>query len=312
MTIKLNRIYHPSHRTPDLREVETFFREVFGRHSLPRTSLIMAGLVKQPPAFPTDYCVFTPISDLYFDSLNPEEYVWEGKQPYPTVTEPYLDGYGWGVDTGIQEIWDACQANGIRVTDQWNNIVDGPEMAVASFKPTPLYWTLQDDTGLRYEFYPADSITNYDHRSLPGWTIPPVSDFDPVSIIRTSHHTVMTKDVPRALRLFVDILGGEVIDTRENPVWNSESTFVRLGPDVHEFAIPQGDDSAAAKTLAKRLPLDAYYSIGFHVADLDKVVGTLEANHVGILFRSDTAVVADPKDAIGVPWGFYSELPYSG
>ncbi len=312
MSFKLGRIYHPSHRTPDLEGVETFFKKVFGRHSLPRTSLIMAGLVKQPPNFPPDYCVFTPISDLFFDSIAPQKYIWEGRQPYPSITAPYLDGYGWGVDEGIQEIWDACRARGIRLTDQWNNIVVGPTMPSASFKATPLFWTLAEDTGLRYEFYPTESITNYDHRSLPGWTIPPVSDFDPVSIIRTSHHTVLTRDVDRALRLFVEILSGEVIDVRENPVWETRSTFVRLGSDVHEFAVPSREDSHAARDLALRAPLDSYYSIGFRVADLDRVRSTLAASSVGLLHDSETAVVTDPRTSIGVPWGFYAELPYSG
>ena len=311
MTFKLGRIYHPSHRSPDLESVQTFFREVFGRHSLPRTSLIMAGQLKQPPEFPADYCSFTPISDLFFDSIVPQKYVWEGRQPYATVSEPYLDGYGWAVDEGMQALWDACQARGIRLTDQWNNIVDGPVMPTASFKKSSLFWTLQDDTGLRYEFYPTSSITVYDHRTLSGWSIPPVSDFDPVSIIRTSHHTVLTQNVLRALTLFVDILGGEIIDERMNAAWNSKSTFIRIGADVHELAVPQGSDSPALRALAKRAPLDVYHSIGFHVADLDKVVATLKRNQIGVLYQSDTEVIANPVDAIGVPWGFYSELPFN-
>ena len=312
MAFKLGRIYHPSHRTPDLESVQTFFREVFGRHSLPRSSLIMAGLVKQPLDFPADYCAFTPISDLFFDSIEPQKYIWKNRQPYASVSEPCLDGYGWGVDEGMQALWDVCQAHGIRLTDQWNNVVEGPVMPTASFKPTPLWWTLQDDTGLRYEFYPSSSITVYDHRTLPGWTIPGVSDFDPLSIIRTSHHTVLTNNPARALTLFVDILGGEVIDERINHAWDTQSTFIRIGTDVHELAVPRGSDSLVSRALDKRAPLDAYYSLGFHVADLDKVIDTLKRNNIGLIYRSNTAVVADPVQAIGIPWGFYSELPFRG
>jgi len=311
MTFKLGRIYHPSHRTPDLESVESFFRKVFGRHSLPRTSLIMAGLVRQPPEFPADYCAFTPISDLFFDSIVPQKYVWKGRQPYATVSKPYLDGYGWGVDEGMQELWDAFRARGIRLTDQWNNIVDSDVMPTASFNPSPLWWTLQNDTGLRYEFYPTSSITVYDHRTLRGWTTPPVSDFDPLAIIRTSHHTVLTNNLARALTFFVDILRGEIIDERVNPAWNSQSTFIRLGADVHEIAVPLPSGSSAARALEERAPVDSYHSIGFHVANLDKVVATLNRSGIGIIYRSDKAVVADPVSAIGVPWGFYSELPFT-
>lgn len=311
MTVRIGRIYHPSHRTPDLEPIERFFREVFGRHSLSRSSLTMAGLVTQAPGYPEDYCLFTPVADLFFDSIVPEKYVWDGRQPYASVSRPYLDGYGWGVDEGMQEIWDACQANGIRLTDQWNTVVEGPQMATASFKSTPLFWTHEDDTGLRYEFYPTASIANYDHRSVPGWSIPPVKEYDPLSIIRTSHHTVLTQNMPRAKKLFIDILGGEVIDERVNTTWNTESTFIRLANDVHELAVPIDMDSPAGIAFANRAPLDTYHSIGFHVADIDKVARTLEDNNVGIIHRSDTAVVADPATAVGIPWGFYAELPYA-
>ena len=114
----------------------------------------------------------------------------------------------------------------------------------------------------------------------------------------------------RALTLFVDILRGEVIDERINPVWNTQSTFIRIGEDVHEIAVPHGSDSHASRALDKRSPLDTYYSIGFHVADLDKVIATLKRNNVGIMYRSETAVIANPAHAIGVPWGFYSSLPF--
>ncbi|WP_100809718.1 MULTISPECIES: VOC family protein [unclassified Microbacterium] len=309
MTILLDRIYHPSHRVTDLGEVERFFRTVFGRHSLPRHSLIMAGLVQQPPEFPADYCTFTPIADLFFDSLDPARYVWGGVQRYPSIESPHLDGYGWGVGEGIQEIWDRCRAGGIRLTDQWNQVVDSPVIPSASFKSAPLFWTLQEDTGLRYEFYPASSIGPYDHRSAPGWSLPPVSRHDPLAIVRTSHHTVATRDPVRALRLLVGILGGEIVDVRHNPVWGSESTFVRIGDDTHELAVPLDETSHLAADLARRDPLDSYYSIGFLVDDLDRVARTLERCGIPWLHRSETAIVSDPAQSIGVPWGFYTDAP---
>jgi catechol 2,3-dioxygenase-like lactoylglutathione lyase family enzyme len=313
MPIDLDRIYHPSHRVTSLEETEDFFRAVFGRYSLPRDGLIMSGVIRQPEGYPTDYCSFTPIADVYFDSIDPAKYIWSGDQPYPSIASSHLNGYGWAVNDGMQEIWDACQANGIRLTDQWNNVVEGAEMAGASFKSSPLFWTLEDDTGLRYEFYPTTSIQSYDPRALPGWTLPGVSRDDPLTIKRSSHHTVLTADLPRAVKMFAEILGGEVIGEGENPAWGSRSTYVRLAGDVHELAVVGADaETPAARDLADRLPLDSYYSISFLVEDLDQVKAHLAQRDVALLWSSHDGVVTDPACSIGIAWGFYTAPPYSG
>lgn len=311
MTIKLNRIYHPSYRTNDLEATEEFFRRVFGRHSLPRASLIMAGIIRQPEKYPSDYCTFTPLADVYFDSLDPQKYVWEGRQPYPSTSEPYLDGYGWAVESDMRELAETLRAHGIRLTDQWNNVVEGNEIPSASFKPTALFWTLQEDTGLRYEFYPVTSIQSYDPRALPGWELPDVSRDDPLAIRRSSHHTVLTANITRAKGFFVDVLGGEVVDESFNPAWHSQSTFVRLANDVHELAVIDPDsDVPTAGALRRRLPLDSYHAISFLVADLEKATRHLEASGVGLQWRSRTGIVTDPQTSIGVTWGFYSVPPF--
>jgi catechol 2,3-dioxygenase-like lactoylglutathione lyase family enzyme len=312
MPISLNRIYHPSHRVDDLEATEDFFRRAFGRHSLPRASLVLAGIVKQPLEYPSDYCTFTPIADVFFDSIDPERYIWDGRQVYPSIKKSHLDGYGWAVDDGMQEIWDACQAAGIRLTDQWNNVVDGEEIPSASFKSTPLFWTLEDDTGLRYEFYPTSSILTYDHRAVPGWTLPGVRPDDPLGIQRSSHHTVLTTDLARAMKLFVEILGGEVIAKVENPAWKTQSTFVQLAGEVHELAVVgEGTREHISEDLDERLPLDSYYSISFLVEDLDKATAHLKSCGVDLQWESDAGVVTDPKTSIGVAWGFYANPPYA-
>jgi catechol 2,3-dioxygenase-like lactoylglutathione lyase family enzyme len=313
VTISLNRIYHPSHRVVDLGETEDFFRRVFGRYSLPRAGLIMAGIIRQPEGYPSDYCAFTPIADVYFDSIDPDRYIWSGTQPYPSISAPHLNGYGWAVDDGMQEVWDACRAAGIRLTDQWNNVIGGSELPSASFKATPLYWTHEEDTGLRYEFYPTTSIQSYDPRSLPDWQLPVVSRDDPLGIVRASHHTVLTADPNRASTLFVDILGGKVVTQKTNPAWGTESTFISLAGDIHEIAVVgESATSAVARDLGERLPLDSYYSISFLVADLERTVAHLRRCDVDLQWQSANGVVTDPKASIGVSWGFYEIGPYDG
>jgi len=307
MGFAIRRIYHPSYRTNDLAGTEDFFRRVFGRYSTPRAGLIMAGILVQPPDYPRDYCTFTPIADVFFDSIDPERYVIDGIQCYPSISQPYLDGFGWGVD-GIEEIYREIRRRGIRCTDQKNYIVDSDELPRASFKDSPLFWTLEDDTGIRYEFYPVTSIGKYDPRSAPEWRLPEPIPEDPLGIVRSSHHTVLTTNIDRALGLIVDVLGGRVVRTERNELIGTESHYVLLAGDILEYAVPLDAGSTSGQALARRSPLDLYYSITWQVLDLERVRAHLAACGVRTLVEDDRTILTDPADSIGVPFGFTTEL----
>jgi catechol 2,3-dioxygenase-like lactoylglutathione lyase family enzyme len=166
----------------------------------------------------------------------------------------------------------------------------------------PLYFTVPSDVGLRYEFFPTMPFP-LDPRMTPGWTVPAVSADDPLGIERCSHHTVLTAQPERALRLVVDVLGGDVVHEGRNELVGATSTYVDLGESILEYAVPD-EGTAAHADWANAAPLDTYHSITWKVADLERVERHLDACDVRIRTRVDDAIVTDPETSLGIPWGF--------
>jgi hypothetical protein len=295
-------MYHPSHRVPDLDGAVRFFKEVFGRDCVPLATVQRSRDTAVTDGYPTDYAAFVLIADVWFDCIDPSRYVIDGVQRYETITVPQLSGFGWGVD-GIEGIWQELRRGGIRCTDQRNVLADG-EMPKASFSDSPLFWTLDQDTGLRYEIYPVTSIGPADPRSDPGWVLPPVRDDDPLGIEMCSHHTVLTTQPERALALVVDVLGGTVIHQGRNELLGTESTYVSLADGVLEYAVAAQAGGPAAESLQARAPLDVYYSLTWKVQDLDRVARHLLDRRVAVRTRTHDTIVVDPADGLGIPWVF--------
>src|ERR1019366_8112345 len=204
---RVTMMYHPSHHVPDLDEAESWFERVFGRSSTPLASMSRGAPPR--PGYPNDYSTFTPISDVLFDTIEPTRYVLLGVQRYATVEQPRLKAFGWYLE-GIAEAYRELKRRRIRVTSQLDEIADSDGPPTAAGSPMPLYFSLPEDVGLRYEFFPAITFP-LDPRVVPGWIVPSVSDLDPLRIERCSHHTVLTGNPGRALRLVVDVLGGDIV-----------------------------------------------------------------------------------------------------
>ena len=254
MTFRVDRLYHPSHRVPDLKAASDFFEIVFGRSSIPLAVHQQSrGVPLTDPTFPTDYSIFTPISDVYFDSISPAKLIVKGVQLYPSISSPQLSGFGWGVQ-GIEKLWSRTLQNGIRSTDSSGVPYRGLEAPIASFSTMKLFYTDAESTGLRYEFLPTEGISPADRRGDPDWVIPPVSDSDPLGIIRCSHHTILTNQLDRALNLLVTTIEGVVIHEGHNKTLNTKSTYVELAGDLFEYAEPLEEGTPAMEHW-KNVPL---------------------------------------------------------
>ncbi|MFG2967979.1 MULTISPECIES: VOC family protein [unclassified Streptomyces] len=298
---RVKMMYHPSHHVTDLNEAECWFERVFGR---PSTNLATTlGGVTLPPGRRMDYSTFTSIGDVLFDTIDPKLYIVDGVQRYPTVTTPHLKGFGWYVD-GVTELFRALKDQGFRLIGQNDEVTEGDEPPSAG--GMPLFFTLPEETGLRYEFLPQIPFP-LDPRVKPDWVLPAVSDQDPLGIERCSHHTVLTGNPDRQLRLFTGSLGGKVIHEGRNETLRATSTYVHLADAVYEFAVPDAGTPAHADW-ASNTPRDTYHAITFKVADLGRVERHLKAEGVGLRTRTDHLIVTDPATSLGVPWGFADAL----
>ncbi|MFK0109405.1 VOC family protein [Streptomyces sp. NPDC091217] len=300
-SFRVAMMYHPSHHVTDLRDAERWFERVFGRPSTP-----LASMMKDAPPQPgrrTDYSTFTPISDVLFDTIDPKLYILDHVQRYPTVDRPHLKGFGWYVD-GIADLYRELRAHGFRIVSQYDEIAEGD--APPASGPMPLFFTVAEDAGLRYEFVPRMPFP-LDPRVASDWVLPAVSDDDPLGIERCSHHTVLTDRPERALRLLTEVLGGTVIHEGRNELLGASSTYVHLADAVYEFAVP-GEGTDAYSDWQAAAPRDTYHALTWQVADLDRVERHLKAQGVGIRTRTDRAIIADPETGLGVPWGFVTSL----
>jgi hypothetical protein len=301
---KVIAMFHPSHRVTSLVEVEDFFERVFGRNSARLNVLI--GLEVQNPDAPMDYSTFTTIRDVVFDSIDPKRLVKSGKQLYPNVTASHLNGLGWYTD-GMTEAFRSIKAAGFTVIGQDDKVADGDDPPTAIGSPMPMFWTVPDDAGLRYQFVPTVQMPG-DVRLKEGWKLAPTSPHDPLNLEFCSHHTILTNQPDRARRLFVDALGGTLIHEGRDEARRAASTFIYLGDGVYELAVPDEGSAGFADWQTNPSPADTYHALTWKVQDLGKVERRLKDQGVGIDVRTDDTIITNPATSIGIPWGFTTSL----
>ncbi len=291
-------MYHPSHRVPDLDEAEEFFQRVFGRSSARLSSL------STPERRMPDYSTFTLIGDVLFDCIDPRRYVVAGEQRYPDVDRPQLEGMGWYVD-GLESLYRSLRAHGFTVVDQLDRVAEGADPPTAAGAPMPLCFTSAEAAGLRHELLPPIPFP-LDPRVQEGWELPAPSADDPLGIVRCAHHTVLTQDIERALRLTVEVMDGTVVGRGRDGVLCAETTSVRVGDAVLRYAVPDEDGSVREELVGTA---DTYHSITWQVLDLDRVERHLASAGVGVTTRTDELIVTDAETSLGIPWGFTTAPP---
>lgn len=295
-------MFHPSHDVLDLDEAERWYERVFGCESRPLAAIQDAGGSRSGSGYPRGYSTFTPMADVLFDTIDPTRYVFDGVQRLATIERPHLRLISWYVE-GIAEAYRALRRAGIRITNQVDEIAEGDDPPTVFGSDMPMLFTLAEDTGLRYAFCPVGPATaRFDPRLAPD-SVPPTSPHGPLGIERCSHHTILTDRPERALRMYVDALGGAVVHEGRNELLGATSTYLHIGGSTVELAVPDRG-SAAHEDWAAYAPDDAYHALTWQVADLAQAERHLEAEGVKIRSRSATTIVTDPGTSLGIPWGF--------
>jgi catechol 2,3-dioxygenase-like lactoylglutathione lyase family enzyme len=297
-SFRLVLMHHPSHHVPDLDEAERWFERVFHRSSTSIGNVLSRLTVRSD--WPLDYSIYTPISDVFFDSIDPKRFVISGDQRYANIEKPHLKDFGFSVD-GMTGAYRALKRHGISVTNTLGELAEGDEPPKGPNDPAP-FSTLRQETGLRYKFYPAGPFP-CDPRTAPDWVLPAVADDDPLGIVCCSHHTVLTSRPERAVELFAEILGGDVVHQGRDELRRLTSTYIHVGGSTLEYAVPDAD-TAVYEEWSENDPEDTYHAITWNVVDLDRAERHLQAQGVKISARSDDTIVTDPDTSLGIPWGF--------
>jgi catechol 2,3-dioxygenase-like lactoylglutathione lyase family enzyme len=294
------RVFHPTIQVPDLAAAERWFAEVFGCPSVPLSSL-----VPSRPEYPTEYSIFTLIREVFIDSIDPKLHFVNGYQRFPEVKEPVLKSIGWYVE-GIEALYHGLRGQGIRSIDLSDNIAEGEQPPQSPGGGVITYFTAPADAGLQYQFM-REGPFPLDPRTSPGWAPQVVDHADPLGIDCCAHHTILTTQLPRALKFAVDVMKGKLVHEGRNALLGADSVFVFVGDALLEYARPD-PGSAAHASLLQALPGDKYYSMSWKVADLGQAERHLVRHGVRIAARSDAGFVTEASTSLGVPWGFTSRL----
>jgi catechol 2,3-dioxygenase-like lactoylglutathione lyase family enzyme len=303
-SVKVKFAFHPTFHVPNLEMSEEFFERVFAR---PSTLLEVMPKGEEPddPSKPRGYSKMTMISDVLIDCVCPDLHRINGVQASPSVDVPVLQNIGWYSDD-IDDTFRSLRRAKIPLVTQIGVPVEGDEPPTpdqgGGSGPIKMYFTPPVEMGLRYQFLTYFPMP-IDPRSNPEWSLPAVSDGDPLGIKQLSHHVILTADPKRSIQLLVDALGGTVIHEGRDEQLGVSGPYVHLADAVYHFATPDAGSPGAA-ALAAKAPADKYYSMTWHVADLDRVASHLGKVGVKIQSRTDDTIVTDPSTSFQVPWGF--------
>lgn len=191
----------------------------------------------------------------------------------------------------------------------WERLVD-QGIRVIHYQPTdrPVegdIYTHPKDTLTQLEFFQPPAVTGGppDVRFDPTWPEQWAASVNPLGVQRLAYATVVARDMDRAISIYVDVLGGTIIDQGSSALTGTVNTYVAIGPEtVVELAMPADTGSLAGRDLAALG--ESCHALAFAVTDLDQVAGHLGAKGIAILARDDTTILADPADTYGAPIRF--------
>ncbi|GAA3509158.1 VOC family protein [Georgenia daeguensis] len=300
-------MFHPTLVVEDLEDAARWFRRVFGRREVRWEDKFDLAVLN--PDYPINYSYFFVLGDVSLDVLCPSLL----KLPGDRSASVYREGAGlvdiaWYTDH-IEDVARGLERHGFRTRDQEGNLIHDGEVPQSNLVwDCPMIWTLPEDTGLTYEFYrmgrrhwPKYSQLA-DPRLDPAWRPGVVSRDDPLGIVTSAHHTVLTHDRERALRLFVEVLGGQIVGEGYSERLDADFVDVLYAKSVMRFATPRTqpirDVISGEETQA-----DQYVGITFQVTDLDAVAGHLAGQDVAFS-RSAEGIHTFPAGSFGAVWGF--------
>ena len=314
-TPKVTALYHPTLGVNDLEAARKWFRKVFELPDLRWEDTLDLELLE--PDYPVNYSFFMFIRDFHFVVLCPELHAQgalEGQSRYQGVADGMI-GIGWYTDDAVG-MFERLNAHGFPSHDQQGQLITALNPPVSSIAEDILVgFTFPEQAGMRHEFEElGERHREYysrraDPRLRPEWTLPVVDPADPLGIVRSSHHTIVTSNLERALALYVTAAGGSILGTARNEERAGLSTYVRLSDAVVEFLVP---DATSSDTVLVAQGMDVYVGITLQVLDLKEVAQHLRRVGVTPEWAAEGIISIDPHQGFGVQWRFATTLPYSG
>jgi catechol 2,3-dioxygenase-like lactoylglutathione lyase family enzyme len=205
----------------------------------------------------------------------------------------HFHSIAWYVDD-VAEISGQLDKQGLRLFNISGKTVKPGEEKFA-------IWTHPKETYGQLEFAVIQKYT-IDPRLQPGWSNEYWSARHPLGIERASHICVIVRDLPKAKRLYCDVLNGKLMHEEEN-AGLKRSAFVAVGADsVVELTQPLSSTGPEAREMEQNG--EGVYSIVFKTRDLAKANDFLKSKQLRPEPDGTDSVVLGKDQAFGMMVGF--------
>lgn len=289
MSLHIGKLFHIVHVSEVLRPLDAWYDDVF----VPRRGMMDNNYL----AHEMREGSLLAIGDTVIETMAPAR--GPGSEMLPVGKffarfGRHLHSLAWYTDD-VGAVWERLVERGIRV------IHYGPDDRPVEGD----IYTHPKDTLTQLEFFQPPAATGGppDPRFDATWPQQWAASANPLGVQRLAYATVVAHDMDRARAIYVDVLGGTVIDEGSSVLTGTVNTYVAIGPEtVVELAVPTDAGSLAGRDLAALG--ESCHALAFTVTDLDQVARHLEAKGIAILAQDDTMIVADPGDTYGAPFRF--------
>jgi catechol 2,3-dioxygenase-like lactoylglutathione lyase family enzyme len=283
---KIGKLFHLTHVVDDLGAVDKWYDDIFAVTRFYRGYEPQAG---------RDASLIA-IGDVVIEPMSPAK--------VPNLRNPsvkkFHDRFGqhfhsiaWYVDD-VEGISTQLDKKSLRMFNIVGAQVKPPHKMFA-------VWTHPKETHGQIEFALVPPYT-IDPRFQPAWSNAYWREQHPLGIERTSHVTVVVRDLPEAKRLYCDTLQGKLM-CEEETSGHKRSAFVAVGEDaVVELAQPLSASSAEGRDLEQNG--EGLHSMVFKTRNLAKARDFLKSKSVRPEPDGAESIVIDRDQAFGVVVGF--------
>ena len=302
MGLKIGDLYHVIHLT-DLRSpLDAWYDSVF----LPRRGVLDADYF----AGEQRDASLVALGDCIIEVMAPSRHV-EGWDAMPIGRfykrfGRHWHSIAWYVDD-VGDAWAHLRDHGLRVirgggpgTDddppgEWTPIFTHPKETI-----TQLQFMKRRPRRSAEEFAQPGEV---DPRYLPGWSSSWWAMHHPLGLVQLAYLVVVTADLDRAVAVYVDGLGGNVVAEGQSALTGTDDVAVAIGSQtVIQLSRPLAGSSLAGADLDKNG--DMLHAVAFEVSDLQASEDYLVSKGIGLAGRDDQTILVDPADTFGAPFRF--------
>lgn len=288
MASDVGAMFHVVHVSNNLAQLVTWYRSVFGSQCFMQPSYSEVEQREASLELIGDDYVVEPMTP-------PRTEGWEDTNIGRFVRRygPHLHSIAWYAPE-VGNLYERLRAHGVRVNGGGGAPLEGPPQG--QFQPI---YAHPRDAHCQLEFLSVgdEGYMRTDPRHDANFSARYWREEQPLGIQRTSHITVVVRDLDKPSTLYAEAIGGDRIHEGASDVYGTRSVYFAVGPQsVIELATPSGP-GLAADDLEKNGEI--IHAVTFRVRDLAAAEEHVRSLGIRPIEQTDEAFTLHPEDAHG-------------